>query len=69
MPATDPETAAREPHGEVIQALAQETGLQPEYIRELYERELAQLEANARLTGFLSVLACRNVRLAVRDAH
>ena len=69
MPAIDRETAAREPYGELIRTLAQETGLQPEYIRELYERELAQLGANARLTGFLSVLAGRNVRLALRDAH
>ncbi len=69
MPATDPEIAVQGPQGEVIQTLAQETGLRPEYIQQLYERELAQLEANARVTGFLSVLACRNVRLALRDAH
>jgi len=50
----------------VIDALAQETGSEPAHVRALYERELAQLEATASVRGFLSLLACRNVRKVLR---
>jgi hypothetical protein len=53
-------------HGSVIEELARETGREPARVKELYERELAHLEANATVRGFLSVLACRSVRMALR---
>lgn len=53
-------------HGATIEALARETGAEPEKVQALYEREFAGLEATATVRGFLSVLACRNVRAVLR---
>ncbi len=52
----------------IIDTLARETGGEPAHIRELYEREMSQLEATAKVHGFLSLIACRNVRMAMRHA-
>ncbi len=52
-------------HGSVIESLARETGTEPARVQAMYEQELAQLEANSRVRGFLSVLASRNVREAL----
>jgi hypothetical protein len=49
-----------------IEALAQETGAALSLVTELYQRELARLEANATVRGFLAVLASRNVRMVLR---
>jgi hypothetical protein len=49
-----------------IEALAQDTGADLALVIELYERELAHLEATATVRGFLPVLAGRNVRIALR---
>ena len=54
------------PHGATIDALARETGTEPAKVQELYEREFADLEATATVRGFLSVLATRHVRAALR---
>jgi hypothetical protein len=67
MQARDQQALASAQHGATIEALARETGSEPAYVRELYERELAQLESNAKVRGFLSVLACRNVRMVLRE--
>jgi len=56
-------------HGSVIETLARETGSEPSYVKALYERELAHLEANAKVRGYVSVLACRNVRMALRETN
>jgi hypothetical protein len=48
-----------------LQALARDMGAELASVRQLYERELTQLEANAKVKGFLSVLAGRKVRLAL----
>ena len=56
-------------HGSVIEELARETGREPARVKELYERELAHLEANAKVRGFLTVLACRRVRMALRETY
>jgi hypothetical protein len=69
MQAGDREGPASAQHGSVIEALARETGREPAHVRELYERELADLEANAKVRGFLSVLACRKVRMALGETH
>jgi hypothetical protein len=56
-------------HGSVIDALAKETGGEPAHVRELYERELARLETTAKVRGFITLLACRNVRMALRQSN
>jgi hypothetical protein len=56
-------------HGSVIEELARETGRDPARVKELYEHELAHLEARAKVRGFLSVLACRSVRMALCETH
>ncbi len=53
----------------VVEALAWESGREVAYIKELYEREFAKLEANAKVRGFLSILAYRNVRTALCKAR
>ena len=55
-----------------VEKLARDMDAELALVRELYERELIQLEANAKVKGFLSVLAGRKVRLklcAHRGAH
>jgi hypothetical protein len=49
----------------VVEILAQDTGADVALVIELYERELAHLEATATVRGFLPVLAGRNVRMAL----
>jgi hypothetical protein len=55
--------------GFAIEALARDAGAEPGFVKVLYERELARLEANATVRGFLSVLACRNVRMVLRETR
>jgi Protein of unknown function (DUF3562) len=69
MQAHDQEALASAQYGSTIEALARETGSEPAHVRELYERELAHLESNAKVRGFLSVLACRNVRMVLRETY
>jgi hypothetical protein len=49
-----------------IETLAQATGADLALVMELYERELARLEATATVRGFLPVLVSRNVRMALQ---
>jgi hypothetical protein len=51
-----------------VEALAQEMGAELALVSELYEHELAQLEASAKVRGYLSVLTGRKVRMVLR-AH
>jgi hypothetical protein len=69
MQAGDHEARVSEPHTSTIEALAQQTGASPERVKTLFERELAELEATAKVQGFLSVLAFRNVKLMLREPH
>jgi hypothetical protein len=69
MQAHNQQAPAPAQYGSTIEALARETGSEPGHIRELYERELAHLESNAKVRGFLSVLAYRNVRMVLREAY
>jgi hypothetical protein len=66
MQRNDGESPESRRHGSDIETLARETGSEPAYVKELYERELAHLEANAKIRGYVSLLACRNVRMALR---
>ena len=65
----DHEARVSEPHTSTIEALARHTGATPERVKALFERELAELEATAKVQGFLSVLAIRNVKLMLREPH
>jgi len=66
MQAEEEEAPLSALYGAAIGDLARETGLDPEHVKALYERELAQLEANAKVRGFLPVLASRKVRMVLR---
>ena len=52
-------------HQSAIDALAREARVEPSHVSELYERELARLGANAKVLGYLFVLARRNVKAAL----
>jgi hypothetical protein len=69
MQAHEQEAPASAQHGYAIEVLARETGSEPAHVRQLYEREFAHLESHARVRGFLSVLACRNVRMVLRETY
>jgi hypothetical protein len=58
--------AARE---SVVAALALETGAEQGHVRQLYDKALARLEENAKVRGYLTVLAGRNVRSSLREAR
>jgi hypothetical protein len=63
----EPEVPGSTPHGSAIDALVRETGSEPAQVKELYERELAQLEATAKVKGFINLLVSSNVRKALRE--
>ena len=65
MHAADPGTTQPARHQSTIEALAREMRVEPARVRHLFERELAQLEAQAKVRAYLLVLACRNVRIAL----
>lgn len=56
-------------HESAVEALARETGTEPGHVRQLYDKALARLEANAKVRGYLTVLAGRNVRSSLREAR
>jgi hypothetical protein len=56
-------------HQSTIEALARETREEPSRVRQLYNHALAKLEANAKVRGYLGVLAHRSVRAALREAR
>lgn len=56
-------------HDAAIAAIARETGLEQRLIKELYEREWAELAAHATVRNFISMLAARNVRVALSRQH
>jgi hypothetical protein len=64
----EPEVPGSTQHGSAIEDLARETGSEPAQVKELYERELAQLEATAKVRGFINLLVSRNVRRALRES-
>ncbi len=51
-----------EPAHEVIEDLAKSTHRPLEHVKRVYEQELASLEADARVTTFLAVIAKRRAR-------
>jgi hypothetical protein len=67
MRADEPELPGSTQHGSAIDDLVRETGSEPAQVKELYERELAQLQATAKVRGFINLLVSRNVRKALRE--
>jgi len=53
-------------HRAVIDTLARELELPVQEVERVYTDEIAKLDANARIKGFVSVLAVGRVRTALR---
>ncbi|HEX7116598.1 MAG TPA: DUF3562 domain-containing protein [Steroidobacter sp.] len=51
---------------EVAEAIARETETSVEEVERLYERELSELAAEAKITQYLDVLASKRVRMKLR---
>jgi hypothetical protein len=69
MNAGDRDGPASEQDTSIVEALARETGREAVHVKELYEREFAKLEATAKVRGFLSIFAYRNVRAALGNTR
>jgi hypothetical protein len=54
--------AEMQKHLSAIHLLSKASGISEDYIRSLYERELALLKTNARIKDFLSVLVSRRIK-------
>ena len=54
-------------HQRAIEFLAQESQVPMNEVAQLYEDERAELEVGARITGFLTLFAIRNVREMLRQ--
>jgi hypothetical protein len=53
-------------HLNAIRALAAETGHEFAVVRQVYEVELARLQAGAHITEYVLLLSCRRTREALR---
>jgi hypothetical protein len=69
MNAGDQDSPASEQDTSIVETLARKTGREAAHVKELYEREFAKLEATAKVRGFLSALAYRNVRTALSNTR
>jgi Protein of unknown function (DUF3562) len=67
MLATDQRDTESPPFDAAVEALAKMTGAELARVHQLYNRELARLEATAKVRSFLAVIASRNVRDALRQ--
>lgn len=54
-------------HDQIIEALARETHVSIDRVREIYELECSRLDAGARVKTFVSVIATRLVRNALQS--
>lgn len=54
-------------HWRAIESVARDVKRPIEEVKPLYESELAALRREARVKDFLSVLACRYVRLSLKQ--
>lgn len=59
----------RRQHWRAIESVARDVKRPVEEIQPLYESELAVLRREARVKDFLSVLACRQVRLSLKQGR
>lgn len=56
-------------HWRAMEGVARDLKCPIEQVQPLYESELAALRRDARVKDFLSVLACRHVRLSLKQAR
>lgn len=59
----------RRQHWRAIESVARDVKRSVEEVQPLYESELAVLCRDARVRDFLSVLACRHVRLSLKQGR
>ena len=58
-----------QPNDDVIHELARHTHRPVEEVKRVYERQMAALEADAKVTAFLAVLAKRRTRDELSRRH
>lgn len=54
-------------HEQIIEAIARETDVSVERVREIYETERSRLDADARVKTYVSVIATRLVKNALQS--
>lgn len=59
--------ASASKHEQIIESLAKESAVSVERVREIYELECSRLDADARVKTFVSVIATRLVRAALKQ--
>jgi ribosomal protein L34 len=62
----DPQPGKKSHQQRAIELLAQESQVPVDEVARLYRNEWAELEDGARVTGFVAILATRNVREVLR---
>jgi hypothetical protein len=62
-------SAATAKHDQIIEALAKESAVSVELVREIYESECSRLQADARIKTYVSVIATRLVRNALQSTN
>lgn len=67
VPNSDEDQAAK--NLSAIEALARESSLPVEEVKEVYENELARLRDDARITDFLVLFASRRTRSTLAHRH
>ena len=60
--------ASKENIDRAIESLADESEVLVDIVASLYNKERVRLEVGARITGFISILAIRNVRKLLRGS-
>ncbi len=53
-------------HENAIQGISSRYLLDPQWVREIYQQELQQLNSEAKVRRFLSVLSCRHIHERIR---
>lgn len=59
--------ASASKHDQILEALAKETSVSIERVREIYEEERSRLDADARVKTFVAVIATRLAREALKQ--
>ena len=60
-------SASTATHEQIIEAIAKETAVSIERVREVYELECSRLDADARVKTYVSVIATRLTRNALQS--
>jgi hypothetical protein len=56
-------------HDQIIEAIAKESAVPVERVREIYELECSRLDADARVKTYVAVIATRLVRNALQSSQ